>query len=142
MNDPRGEGPDLVRSLLAAAEAVERRIDGAVEAASGLSVPQLDFLTEVDRAGGALPLGKVAEGLACVRSNVTQLADRLESHGWIRREPDPADRRSVRAVLTAEGRRRLEKGADARRREEDAIVEEAGDTGLARALERIGRRAP
>ncbi|WP_225725580.1 MULTISPECIES: MarR family winged helix-turn-helix transcriptional regulator [unclassified Nocardia] len=40
-------------------------------------------------------------------SGVTRLVDRLERGGLVRRELDPADRRSAYAVLTAEGERRL-----------------------------------
>jgi DNA-binding MarR family transcriptional regulator len=38
-----------------------------------------------------------------VRSNVTQLADRLESDGLMRRVDDPTDRRAIRAVITPLG---------------------------------------
>lgn len=36
-------------------------------------------------------------------SGVTRLVDRLERNGLVRREPDPADRRSSYAVVTAAG---------------------------------------
>lgn len=130
----------VVGCLIGAASVVEKRLDRAVEEASGLSLAQLDFLDHVERCGGTLPLGKVAERLCCVRSNVTQLADRLETQGWIRRDPDPEDRRSVQAVLTAEGRRRLERGKAARAKVEREIAEAAGDGGFARTLERIHER--
>jgi DNA-binding MarR family transcriptional regulator len=48
----------------------------------------------------------LADRCACVRSNITQLVDRLEAEGLVRREADPRDRRSVRAELTAKGRAR------------------------------------
>jgi DNA-binding MarR family transcriptional regulator len=38
--------------------------------------------------------------MACVRSNITQLIDRMQAEGLVRRIPDPQDRRSVRAALT------------------------------------------
>ena len=61
--------------------------------------------------GGALPLGQLADRLACVKSNVTQLVDRLEADGLVTREPDPNDRRSRLAVITNAGRQAYEKGA-------------------------------
>jgi DNA-binding MarR family transcriptional regulator len=61
-------------------------------------------------AGGSLPLGQLAERLACVKSNVTQLVDRLEIDGLVSRAPDPNDRRSRLAVLTDAGRRAWEQG--------------------------------
>ena len=54
-----------------------------------------------------------AERRACVRSNITQLVDRLEADGLVKRSDDPRDRRSVRAELTAEGRSRYEAGLKA-----------------------------
>lgn len=140
MNEPRSSTRQVVEGLLSAAGAVERRLEREVEEASGLSLAQLDFLQQLERASGELALGKVAEGLCCVRSNVTQLADRLESQGWIRREHDPADRRCVRAVLTNEGRSRLARGAEARRRVEEEIAAEAGNGELGRFLERLRDR--
>ncbi len=48
---------------------------------------------------------------ACVRSNITQLMDRLEADGLVRRVEDPQDRRSVRAALTRLGTERQAAGA-------------------------------
>jgi DNA-binding MarR family transcriptional regulator len=48
-----------------------------------------------------------------VKSNVTQLVDRLESDGLVRREADPGDRRSIRAVVTDSGRDRHVAGSQA-----------------------------
>src|SRR4249919_1613919 len=47
-------------------------------------------LMEPDR---PIPMGRIAEGLACDASNVTGLVDRLESRGLIRRQPSRQDRR-------------------------------------------------
>jgi DNA-binding MarR family transcriptional regulator len=44
---------------------------------------------------------------------LSQAVARLEGHGWLSRQPDPEDRRYTLAVLTAEGRRRLEEIAPA-----------------------------
>jgi DNA-binding MarR family transcriptional regulator len=53
-----------------------------------------------------ISLSELAEKLTCVRSNVTQLVDRLEADGLVKRTDDPADRRAVRAAVTALGRKR------------------------------------
>src|SRR5262245_49308832 len=52
-----------------------------------------------------IPMGLVAETLACDASNVTGLVDRLESRGLVRRQPSPADRRLKVLVLTPTGAR-------------------------------------
>jgi MarR family transcriptional regulator, organic hydroperoxide resistance regulator len=52
-----------------------------------------------------LPMGQLAETLACDASNVTGLVDRLESRGLVRRRPSAADRRVKVLVLTPTGAR-------------------------------------
>jgi len=47
-----------------------------------------------------------------VKSNVTQLVDRLEADGLVSRAADTADRRSRLAVLTDAGRRAHARGLD------------------------------
>jgi DNA-binding MarR family transcriptional regulator len=63
-------------------------------------------LAKLVAAGESLPLGTLAERMACVRSNMTQLIDRLEADKLVRRVADPGDRRSIHAELTKEGRER------------------------------------
>ena len=84
----------------------------------GLSLPKLAALHRLTDAGGALPLGQLAERLACVKSNVTQLVDRLEADGLVSREADPNDRRSRLAVLTDAGRRAYARGSEIHQRTE------------------------
>jgi len=50
-----------------------------------------------------IPMGRLAETLACDASNVTGLVDRLESRGLIRRRPSEADRRVKVLHLTPTG---------------------------------------
>ncbi len=52
-----------------------------------------------------LPMGQLAETLACDASNVTGLVDRLESRGLVRRRPSVEDRRVKVLVLTPTGSR-------------------------------------
>src|SRR5688500_12832287 len=52
-----------------------------------------------------LPMGQLAETLACDKSNVTGLVDRLESRGLLRRRPSTGDRRVKVLVLPPPGAR-------------------------------------
>jgi DNA-binding MarR family transcriptional regulator len=123
MNDARENdgGRQLLIRFLHAAGAIENRLERAVEA-SGLSLAKLGVLEALATKGGSLPLGRLADLLACVRSNVTQLVDRLEADGLVRREPDPEDRRITLAVITDEGRRRYEEAARAREEAERQVM--------------------
>lgn len=55
--------------------------------------------------GRPLPMGQLAETLACDASNVTGLVDRLESRGLVHRRPSPVDRRVKVLELTPTGSR-------------------------------------
>lgn len=102
-------GVTVLLDVLHAASALESRVDARL-AAVGLSLPKLAALRALANAGDALPLGQLAERLACVKSNVTQLVERLESDGLVLRTLDPADRRSRLAAITEAGRRAYEQG--------------------------------
>ncbi len=122
MNEPesyRGvkkeELPDrgqILFSMLHAAGVLQDRLERAMETV-GLSMAKFSALSQLARAGEPLPLGELAERLSCVRSNMTQLMDRLVADGLVQRTNDPNDRRIIRAELTPLGRERAVAGATA-----------------------------
>jgi len=112
-------GADLF-SLLHAAEAAQGHVETRL-AVLGLSLPKLGALHHLAAAGESLPLGQLAERLSCVKSNITQLIDRLEADGFVTREPDPNDRRSRLAVMTAAGRKAYEQGTRVQQQSEKEI---------------------
>jgi len=113
----------LLWNIVAAGSRIEHRLEAALED-TGLSLAKLKALKQLVLAGEPLALGQLAERIACVKSNVTQLVDRLENENLVRRIPDPNDRRSVLATVTEEGRRRYEIGAAALSRAEVALADE------------------
>jgi DNA-binding MarR family transcriptional regulator len=94
--------PDPLFALLHAAEVVQQRLEEAMGTA-GLSMAKYGVLQTLADAGDPMPLTELASLQRCVRSNITQLVDRLEADGLVKRVDDPGDRRSVRATLTAVG---------------------------------------
>jgi DNA-binding MarR family transcriptional regulator len=52
----------------------------------------------------ALPLSKIGERLQVHATSVTNVIDRLEAAGLVKRTPNPRDGRGTLALLTAEGR--------------------------------------
>jgi DNA-binding MarR family transcriptional regulator len=62
---------------------------------------------------GRLPLGKMGDRLMLHQASVTNLIDRLEQQGYVRREPHPTDRRTTLAALTDQGRSIIEAATDA-----------------------------
>ena len=71
----------------------------------GLSTGEFDVLAALRRAGAPYSLtpGDLSRGLMLSPGGMTNRIDRLEAAGWVRREPSPDDRRSLRVVLTDEG---------------------------------------
>jgi DNA-binding MarR family transcriptional regulator len=108
MNRSTGRPLDLA-TLLHAAYAAEADVEAKL-AGIGLSMAKLQALKALSAAGESLPLSQLAERLACVKSNITQLVDRLEADGFVARHADPHDRRARLAVLTAPGRRACQEG--------------------------------
>ena len=96
-------GCALTLLLLDAARAVEARAEGALSEV-GLSLAKLGALRHLVLAAEPLTLSQLAERHCCGKSNVTQLVDRLEADGFVARENDPEDRRTVRATVTPAGR--------------------------------------
>jgi len=109
-----------------------RMEDGMAEV--GLSMARYGVLDALVRAGEPLALSELANRISCVRSNVTQLVDRLEADGLVHRVDDPSDRRSKHAELTPEGRERHAAAADRYRQItrglEDALSEQDRQTAL------------
>ena len=95
----------LLHTAGAAQAAVEARL-GEI----GLSLPKLAALQALESAGDSLPLSQLADRLSCVKSNITQLVDRLETDGYVERQADAHDRRTRLAVLTREGRKACRDG--------------------------------
>jgi DNA-binding MarR family transcriptional regulator len=107
-------GPTVARdgatlfSFLHVAERLYEQIAEALGRA-GLSYAKYEVLDHL-REHGPVNLGALAECQNCARSNITQLVDRLETEGLVRRVADPGDRRAVRAELTDRGLAQAEEG--------------------------------
>ena len=99
----------VASALVQAAHRVESRLEEAL-AGVELSIAKFETLSVLVSQGQSISLGELAAKLVCVKSNVTQLVDRLEKEGLVKRVDDPADRRAVRAEVTALGRKRQAAG--------------------------------
>jgi DNA-binding MarR family transcriptional regulator len=101
---------ELMFSLINAGRAVEQRLEQALVPV-GLSLAKFGALTHLIEAGAPLSLSECAEKMTCVRSNITQLMDRLEADGLVKRVEDARDRRAIRAAVTRLGAARQAAGA-------------------------------
>jgi MarR family transcriptional regulator for hemolysin len=93
----------LIHSLLEVAHGLEGQFEGALQAV-GLSRSKYWLLEQLANSGEPPMLSELAAGQGCAPSNITQLVDRLEADGLVRRIDEPEDRRSKRVELTPLGR--------------------------------------
>ena len=129
-------GPDdgALIAVLGAAEQLHARLEAAL-AAVGLSVSKFDAMDQLVRAGDPMTLGSLAGRLHCVRSNVTQLVDRLEAEGLVQRGGCSEDRRAIRARVTPLGAERHAAGLEAIRAVQAAVADRLPPSDRARLVE-------
>ncbi len=122
-------GGDKSRALEAAnaLRLAAKRLHDAMERwteSHGLTESRLQILTYLYlNRDHRMTLGELATAHNLVPRTVTGLIDNLDRDGLVRRVPDPADRRSVRAQLTKTGLTRMET------MKKDAVVRQAAGTG-------------
>jgi len=126
-------------ALIHAAHSIESRFDEAL-ASVNLSGPKFAALCVLTAENQPISLSELAEKLTCVRSNVTQLVDRLEADGLVKRTDDPSDRRGVRAEVTKLGRERYTAGLKVVNRVHEEVAKQLSavdQSALKRALDTI-----
>jgi DNA-binding MarR family transcriptional regulator len=116
------EDSQLLIALEQAAHIIDNRRDLALKA-HHLSSARLGVLKHLVEANEPLTLGQLASRVTCVKSNITQIIDRLEQEGLVKRVPDAADRRCMRAVVTEEGCRCYALGLQAELETERQLLE-------------------
>jgi DNA-binding MarR family transcriptional regulator len=105
-----GEEPDVyasmraVTSIMRAHQILIGQLDAMLRPL-GITFSRYEALVLlVHSHDGALPLSKIGERLQVHATSVTNVIDRLEAAGLVRREPNPRDGRGTLAVITADGR--------------------------------------
>ncbi|MET7398975.1 MarR family transcriptional regulator [Dactylosporangium sp. NPDC005572] len=87
-------------------------LDQELQAAHGLPLTWYDVLLELNAAPGRrLTMTDLGVAAVVSRSRVSRVVDELVRAGLVEREPNPDDKRSAFAKLTAEGRARLKAAA-------------------------------
>ena len=91
----------VVRTGTSLMQAIER----SMLATFGVPQTLLNSLAVIDGADGPLTPSEIGERTLVSSGTVTGTLDQLEYRGWVRRLPNPGDRRSVLVEITDEGRR-------------------------------------
>jgi DNA-binding MarR family transcriptional regulator len=125
--------------LLACSTQIEIEIRRRLRERFGVTLARFDFLAQLHRHPDGLRMSVLSRYLMVSGGNVTGLTDELVKEGFVQRDQDPADGRSMRVSLTTPGRRAFERMA---REHEAWVIELFGglDAGHKRALyEGLGR---
>jgi DNA-binding MarR family transcriptional regulator len=91
-------------SLVRAGTAALQELDRCVEANFGIGQPAATTLAVLDGAGGPLTPSQISERMLVASASTTATLDLLERRGWVRRMPNPEDRRSTLVEITDAGR--------------------------------------
>jgi DNA-binding MarR family transcriptional regulator len=117
--DPKSRAWGL---FLAAHTVLSERIEAALAKADLPPLAWYDALWELEKAEGAkLRMHELAQRVVLSRSNLTRLADRLESAELVAREDCPDDRRGYFLALTDTGRKTRERMWPIYRREIEGL---------------------
>jgi DNA-binding MarR family transcriptional regulator len=91
-------------TLCRTGEALLGELDRHIRAIFGMPQAAATALAVIDGAGEPLTPSQVSDRVLVASATMTATLDLLEHRGWIRRIPNPADRRSVLIEITTEGR--------------------------------------
>ena len=94
-----------ITSIMRAQQVLQRKLDGLLRP-WGINFSRFEALVLLTHSSsGALPLSVLGERLQVHATSVTNVVDRLEAAGLVRREPNPKDGRGVLATITEQGRK-------------------------------------
>jgi len=97
----------VMRELHLAGTKADALISG-VARRYGLSHAALNALAVIEGAAGPLPAGEITAQMHISTTTMTSILDTLERRGYVRRQPDPADRRRVLVDITPEAQALLD----------------------------------
>jgi DNA-binding MarR family transcriptional regulator len=98
---------DTWRAFLNAHARVTRAISRDLAAAGLPDLSVYDALWALYK--GPLRVNQLADSVVLSPTAMSRFVDRLERDGYVRREPDPADRRALQVTITDEGRKLLKR---------------------------------
>jgi DNA-binding MarR family transcriptional regulator len=132
---------DAFARLLRAHAALKRELNARLVAEHGLSITDYECLLALAHTEeGAMRRVDLAEQLMLTPSGVTRLLDGLERDGWVTKAACESDARVTYAVLTDEGRERLESAGRSHVAQVRELIErQLSQEELATLVELLGR---
>ena len=94
---------EALSTVIRAGQALYDEIDRAMQASIGVPESALNTLAVIEGAERPLTPSEISERTFRSSATMTSILDVLERHGWIRRVPNPQDRRSVLIEISEDG---------------------------------------
>jgi len=94
---------EALSTLIRAGQALYDEIDRAMQASIGVPESALNTLAVIEGAERPLTPSEISERTFRSSATMTSILDVLERRGWIRRVPNPGDRRSVLIEISDDG---------------------------------------
>ena len=103
---PDGEraSTEAYATLVRTGAALTQEIERCMAATFGVPQTVLNSLAVIDGEGGPLTPSEISERTLVSSGSMTGTLDQLEYRGWVRRTPNPDDRRSVLVEITDVGK--------------------------------------
>ena len=131
---------EVWRRLLRFHRTVTVQLGASLQAERSITLDEYDVLYQLNEAGRGVRMTEIAEAVVVAPSSCTRVIDRLVSRGWVERQTDPADRRSVRVSITSAGRNFLRRAALTHLADVDAVFAGLLSPRDLRDLDRILKR--
>jgi DNA-binding MarR family transcriptional regulator len=120
LSSPSPERLRAWRLYFESAMALVDVLGSEMEADAGIPMRWYDVLVHLEEAPDGLRMKDLAERILYSKSGFTNVVDRMEKEGLVKRIRPENDRRSILVVLTDTGRKRME---EARRRHREGLDE-------------------
>ena len=112
---------EVWRRLLRFHRTATAQLGANLQTERSITLDEYDVLYQLNEAGGGLRMSEIADAVVVAPSSCTRVIDRLVSRGWVERQTDATDRRSVRVSITGAGRSALRRAALTHLADVDAI---------------------
>jgi MarR family transcriptional regulator, 2-MHQ and catechol-resistance regulon repressor len=98
--------------FLEALTRLNQRFDRSLRERVGISIAWFEALLRIERSGGHMTMGSLADQIALTSGGVTRLVDRLVEEELVERQACATDRRVLYVALTEAGRDKLSVAVD------------------------------
>ncbi len=132
--------------FLEALTRLNKVFDASLREKVGIGQAWFEALLRIERSGGFMTMGELADQVAITTGGVTRLVDRLVEAGLAERKACESDRRIQYVAITEPGRRRLEAALavhleDLERELTDRVTEKEKAV-MVRVMDRLRRPTP